>query len=517
MPSSREPILRTCRLTKRFPGVTALKQVDFELRPGEVHAVCGENGAGKSTLIKTLSGIHPYGSYEGEIEIEGRSAAFASVRDTERAGLAVIYQELALIPEMSAAENIFLGKEPTRAGIIDWDHIYREAKRLLDQFGITIDPGARIDELGVGQQQLIEIAKALAKRSRILILDEPTAALSQREVEVLLGIIRDLRRRDIACIYISHKLDEVFQIADRISVLRDGERVATLDTSQTHPDAVIRHMVGREIGDRFPRRRASPGAVLLSVRGLSVAKRRGESPRLEAIDLELRAGEVLGLGGLMGAGRSELLMHLFGAWGHRTSGEIMLGDRPLPADRPPEAIQRGLVLVSEDRKRFGLVLDQPVGFNLSLSNLARISRGGLIDADEEAECNQRLFESLGIRAPTLETPVAHLSGGNQQKVVLGKALMTEPKVMILDEPTRGIDVGAKVEVYALINELVAQGLGVLIASSELSELMGLADRIVMLAQGRIGGTFSREHATQERLLSAAMGHSTTGEGRRECN
>lgn len=506
MPSSSEPLLRTRNLTKHFPGVTALKGVDFDLRPGEVHALCGENGAGKSTLIKILSGIHPNGSYEGEIQIEGEPASFASVRDAERAGLAVIYQELALIPEMSAAENIFLGQEPTRAGFVDWDRVYREARRLLDRFGIALDPRVRVEELGVGQQQLVEIAKALAKDSRILILDEPTAALSEHEIEVLLEIIRDLRRRGIACIYISHKLDEVFAIADRISVLRDGESVATFEARQVDHDEIIRHMVGREISELFPKHAASPGEVLLSVRDLCVAEYKGARLRLDGIALDVRAGEVVGLGGLMGAGRSELLLHLFGAWGQRESGEVRLCGSALTDCRPPEAIRRGLVLVSEDRKRFGLVPEQPVGFNLSLSSLARLSRGGWIAADEEARCNHRFFESLGIRAPSLDTPVAHLSGGNQQKVVLGKALMTEPRVVILDEPTRGIDVGAKVEVYELINQLVAQGLGVLIASSELPELMGIADRIVMLTNGRIGGTFSRAEATQERLLAAAMGH-----------
>ena len=490
---------------KRFPGVVALKGVSFDLRPGEIHALCGENGAGKSTLIKVLSGIHPHGSYEGEVEVGGKPAQLAGPRDAEKVGIAVIYQELALVPEMSVAENLFLGAEPRRFGLIDWDRVFVDARQLLGRFNLDIDPAAKVSELGVGRQQLVEIAKAIGKRSRILILDEPTAALTEQEVAILLDILRELRRAGMACVYISHKLDEVFAIADRITVLRDGQSIVTLDTSATTPAEVIRHMVGREIGQLFPRRASEPGESLLRIDNLTVAPSLNAKPVLHDVSLDVRAGEVLGIGGLMGAGRTELLTHLFGAWGHRVGGTVTLDGSPLDGHRPSDAIQRGLVLLTEDRKRYGLVLPQPIGFNLSLSTIDRMRRAGLIDRNREFTRNKTFFDSLRIKAPDQETIVGTLSGGNQQKVVLGKALMTEPRVIFLDEPTRGIDVGAKVEVYELINQLTAEGKAVILVSSELPELMGMSDRIVMLHEGRVGGTFPRAEATQERLLRAAMG------------
>jgi D-xylose transport system ATP-binding protein len=504
------PILAAESLVKRFPGVVALKDVSFDLRPAEIHALCGENGAGKSTLIKILGGLHPYGSYEGRILIGGEEAHFSGTRDAEAVGISVIYQELALVPEMTVAENVFLGSEPRRLGglFIDSQTMYRRAKELLDQFGLHIDPAARVTDLSVGHQQLVEIAKALGKRSRVLILDEPTAALTGQEVEVLLNILRDLRRRGIACIYISHKLDEVFAISDRITVLRDGSSVCTMPTAETDKHAIIRQMVGREIADLFPRRATTPGAVKLLVNDLSVAGARGGTPVLSDISFEVRGGEVLGIGGLMGAGRSELLLHLFGAFGHRTAGTVELDGKPLSSNTPQESIRRGLVMVSEDRKRHGLVLDQSIEFNLSLSSLGSLTHVGLIDGAAEHTRNRGLFDSLRIKAPSMRIPVGKLSGGNQQKVVLGKALMTEPKVIFLDEPTRGIDVGAKIEVYELINRITEAGHAVVLVSSELPELLGMSDRILMLADGRVGGIFSRSEATQERLLAAAMGRAS---------
>ena len=351
---------------------------------------------------------------------------------------------------------------------------------------------------------MIEIVKALAKDSTILLLDEPTAALTEAEVERLLGIVARLRERGITCVYISHKLDEVFAIADRITVLRDGEGVCTLAIATTGKDEVIRHMVGREIVDFYPRRAGATGAALLEVEELFVAAEGVEV--LQDISLEVRAGEVLGLGGLMGAGRSELLMHILGAYGTRTAGQVRIGGRALKGHSPADAIAEGLVLVSEDRKRYGLLLDKSIGFNLSLASLGQFSGRMLIDAHREIDRNQLFFDSLGIRANGQETVVGSLSGGNQQKVVLGKALMTEPQVILLDEPTRGIDVGAKVEVYELVNRLTAEGKAVLLVSSELPELMGMSDRMVILSNGRIGGTFDRDDATQERILAAAMAH-----------
>ncbi len=520
------PLLSAHALTKRFSDVTALREVNFDLRAGEVHAVCGENGAGKSTLIKLLSGIHPHGNYEGELRVDGRAAEFRSIRDAEAAGIAVITQEFALVDELSVAENIFLGRAPRRGLRIDWLEMHRRAAVLLADFGLAISPDAPVRSLGIGQKQLVEIVRAMDKQSRVLVLDEPTAALTEQEVAVLLDHLRRLRAQGTACIYISHKLDEVFALADRITVLRDGASIVTLARSAATIPEVIRHMVGREIADLFPKRWSAliptrfvndaaeqrvgvnalhPG-VLLHVRGLSVAPTKHSPPFLRDISFELRAGEVLGFGGLMGAGRTELLMHLFGAWGHRVSGEVILRNQDYPHPSPRESITRGLVLASEDRRRYGLVLGQSIGFNLSLSSLRRfVSAGGRIDQPVEFRRNQEFFDSLRIKAPGQHAGAGGLSGGNQQKVVLGKALMTEPSVVLLDEPTRGIDVGAKLEVYELINQLTASGKAVILVSSELPELMGMSDRIIMLADGRIGGEFDRGEFTQEKLLAAAMG------------
>jgi D-xylose transport system ATP-binding protein len=523
------PLLQARHLTKRFPGVTALQDVAFDLRPGEIHALCGENGAGKSTLIKLLAGIHPHHSYEGELLVQGRTAAFRSVRDAEAAGIAVITQEFALIEELSVAENIFLGRPPRRGFRVDWLEMHRRAAALLADFGLALPPGTPVHTLGIGQKQLVEIIRATDKHSRVLVLDEPTAALPEHEVGVLLEHLRRLRAQGTACIYISHKLDEVLAIADRITVLRDGASVVTLDRAAATIPEIIRHMVGREITDLYPQKcdaaqagpaaepeqrpgdrplhlEASRRAPLLEVRGLDVARARGEPVFLREVSFAVAPGEVLGFGGLMGAGRTELLLHLFGGWGHRIGGEVRLQGAAYPDPTPRRSIERGLVLASEDRRRYGLVLGQPVGFNLSLSSLRQFTRApGRIDRPAEHRRNQVLFDSLRIKAPGQEARVGGLSGGNQQKVVLGKALMTEPAVVLLDEPTRGIDVGAKLEVYELINRLTAEGRAVVLVSSELPELMGMSDRIIMLADGRVGGEFVRGEFTQEKLLAAAMG------------
>ncbi len=490
-------------ITKRFPGVRALHNVSFELPPASVVAICGENGAGKSTLIKVLSGLIPFGEYDGEVRIHGKAMQMHSLRDAEAAGIAVIYQELALIPEMTVAENLVLGQEPVRHGRIDWDRVYAYARDLLGELEVDIDPAAVVGDLGVGRQQLVEIAKAVGKRSKILILDEPTAALTEQEVEVLLRIVRQLRQSGVSSIYISHKLDEVFEIADRILVLRDGESVADFDAKKTDQNAVILNMVGREIEDLFPRRTSRLGEPKLRVQNLSV-EHQGKS-FLEDISFEVHAGEVLGIGGLMGAGRSELLLHLFGAFGSRSQGTVELNGKSITEERPHQLIPQGLVLVGEDRKRYGLFLEHSIGFNLSLSSLGLLSHGSLVDGDAEVKKNRELFDKLRVKARGLETEVNTLSGGNQQKVVLGKALMTDPLVVMLDEPTRGIDVGAKLEVYEIINRLTEQGKAVVLVSSELPELLGMSDRIVMLYEGKIGGVFERSEATQERLLAAAMG------------
>lgn len=501
-------ILETRNLTKRFPGVVALRDVSFGLRPGEIHALCGENGAGKSTLIKLLSGIHPHGSYEGELRVDGSTAEFGSIRDAEKSGIAVITQEFALVDELSVAENIFLGREPMRGGRIDWLAMQSRAAALLAGFGLDIPADTPVKNLGVGHKQLIEIVRAMDKKSRVLVLDEPTAALSDQEVAVLLDHLRRLRDAGTTCVYISHKLDEVFAVADRITVLRDGSSIVTLDADRATIPLVIKHMVGREITDLFPRKPAvATGKSVLSVRNLTCARDSRSAPLLKDVSFDLHQGEVLGIGGLMGAGRTELLMHLFGAWGERRSGTVDLLGAPCPRPTPAHSIRSGLVLVSEDRRRYGLVLPQTIGFNLSLSSIFSFARAGKIDAPSEFLRNQQFFDQLRVKAPGQRSVVGGLSGGNQQKVVLGKALMTGPSIVFLDEPTRGIDVGAKLEVYELINRLTAEGKAVVLVSSELPELMGMSDRIIMLCEGRVGGEFARGEFTQERLLAAAMGRS----------
>ncbi len=500
-------ILEVKDLTKRFPGVIALKNVTFDLAQGEIHSLCGENGAGKSTLIKTLSGIWPYGSYEGDVLLDGEIAKFQGIYDSEQAGIGVIYQELALIPEMTVAENIFLGKEHNHKSgmLIDWAKIHSEVNSLLKKYNLDLDPEAVVEDLGVGQQQLVEIVKALAKNSRILLLDEPTAALTEKEVDILLDIVVNLKEQHgVTCVYISHKLDEVFRISDRITVIRDGQSIGTFNAKDTNKNKIITHMVGRTIDDFFPRRKSEVRKPLLEVKNLSVREKAKKKDLIRSVSFEVKGGEVLGIGGLMGAGRTELLMHIFGGFGERIEGEVILNGEQLKGNAPEDSIKRGLMMVSEDRKRYGLIVDQPIGFNLSLSCIRTLSGRILIDASREHTRNQEFFESLGVKAPNQDTLVSALSGGNQQKVVLGKSLMTEPSVVFLDEPTRGIDVGAKVEIYELINKLTEQGKAVVLVSSELPELMGMSDRIIMLSEGAVGGEFEGDEATQETLMKAAI-------------
>ena len=504
---NKKTILEVNKLTKRFGSVTALNQVSFDLKAAEVHALCGENGAGKSTLIKCLSGIWTKDTYEGDITVNQQTAQFQNIRDAENAGIGVIYQELALVREMTVAENIFLGNEPSNfLGKIDWPKVYSDSASLLKKYNLDLDPTAKVEDLGIGQQQLVEIVKALLKNTKILLLDEPTAALTESEVEILLSIIRDLRSRGVTCVYISHKLDEVMAISDRVTVLRDGTSVSTMNAADIDKSEIIRQMVGRDINDLFPRRVSHTGETILKVSDLYVNDPLTNKPLLKDISFEIKAGEVLGFGGLMGAGRTELIMHIFGAFGQRTSGNIEFKHASMNDTSPAQAIKAGMMMVSEDRKRYGLVLDKNIGFNQSLASLGEFSKGFLIDEHAETQTNQDYFKSLRVKAPNLESIVGGLSGGNQQKVVLAKALMTKPSLVFLDEPTRGIDVGAKLEVYELVNQLTEEGKAVILVSSEMPELMGMSDRIIVLSEGQIGGEFNAQEASQENLLEAAMAH-----------
>ncbi len=494
-------------ITKEFPGVKALDQVNFQVKQGEIHALCGENGAGKSTLMKVLSGLYPSDSFEGDIYIDGKQKEFQHIKDAERAGIAIIYQELALVRQMQVSENLFLGNEPKRFGIIQWDQVNRESERWLREVGLRgIKPDRITGTLGIGQQQLVEIAKALSKNAKILILDEPTAALTEHEVEILLNILKEFRSRGVTCIYISHKLNEVFDIADTITVLRDGQTVATKPASELSEDQVISLMVGREIKERFPRAEATPGRTVLSVQNYTVwNKDMPDAQVVRDISFEARSGEILGIAGLMGSGRTELVMSLFGAYPGKAEGHVELDGKPVKFQNTGQAIRAGMALVSEDRKKDGLVLGMSIQNNLSMPSLGRLSPRGVIDENREVKEAWHYHHSLRVKAPSVETIVGTLSGGNQQKVVIGKWLMTEPKVLILDEPTRGIDVGAKFEIYTIMNELVKKGVAIIMISSELPEVLGMSHRILVLGEGRKRGEFHYSEATQERIMTAATG------------
>ena len=500
------PLLEMRNIVKEFPGVKALDGVSFTLEAGEFHALVGENGAGKSTLMKVLSGVHPAGSYSGEILINDRPQQFRGIRDSENAGVAIIFQELSLVKELTVGENIFLGQEPSRFGVIDWSELYHRAAEKLRDLRLPIDPRTPVGSLGIGQQQLVEIAKALSKNARILVLDEPTAALTEAEVETLFAILRQLRDEGVGMIYISHKLDEVFRMSDRITVLRDGRTVGTHAAAGLTKEDVIRSMVGREVGDIFPASDHQRGDVALEVRGLTAYST--DDPDKKVVDdvsFAVREGEVLGIAGLMGAGRSELLMSVFGAWRGRYSREVLIGGVPTTINSPADAIARGVGFVTEDRKRFGLILDQTILDNMTLAGLRSISGKIVTNRSREIKAARRPMEALRIKAGSPLTIAGTLSGGNQQKVVLGKWLLTEPKVLFLDEPTRGIDVGAKQEIYAEINELAKQGLAIVLVSSELPEILGLSDRVIVLHEGRVTGEFTREQATPEKVMMAATG------------
>nr|WSZ99502.1 sugar ABC transporter ATP-binding protein [Streptomyces sp. NBC_00857] len=502
------PVLEMRSIVKTFPGVKALSDVSLTVAPGEVHAICGENGAGKSTLMKVLSGVHPHGSYEGEILFEGSPCAFRDIRASESHGIVIIHQELALVPYLSIAENIFLGNEHASRGVINWNDTLRHAARLLKRVGLNEHPQTRVADIGVGKQQLVEIAKALAKEVKLLILDEPTAALNDADSAQLLRLIGELKSQGITSIIISHKLNEISEVADSVTILRDGRTIETLDVAagSTTEDRIIRGMVGRDLDHRFPERTpysGDPGArPALEVRDWTVHHPIDQQRKVvDGVSVHVRRGEIVGIAGLMGAGRTELAMSLFGrSYGRNISGTVFKDGQEIRTKTVPEAVAHGIAYVTEDRKQYGLNLIDTIGRNITLGALSKVSRRGVVDEHEETRVAESYRKSMNIKAPTVFEQVGRLSGGNQQKVVLSKWIFTGPEVLILDEPTRGIDVGAKYEIYTVIDQLAAQGKAVVFISSELPELLGMCDRIYTMAAGRLTGEIARADATQEVLM-----------------
>ncbi len=501
------PILEMRNITKTFPGVKALDNVSFSVAQGEIHCLVGENGAGKSTLMKVLSGVWPYGSYDGDILFGGEVQKFKGIADSERVGIAIIYQELALVPELTVYENIFLGHEIRKGFLVDWNETVKQATAMLRKVKLEVNPAAKVKDLGVGKQQLIEIAKALSKDVKLLILDEPTAALNEDDSDNLLNLLRDLKEHGVTCIMISHKLKEVISIADTVTVLRDGQTVVTLDAhkGEVSEPVLIKHMVGREIENIYPKREHKRSEdVVLEVKDWNAHSQQLGRDVLKGVNFHVKKGEIVGFAGLMGSGRTELALSMFGnAVGYQVKGEIYLNGRKQQFKQPEDAIEAGIAYVTEDRKAKGLILIQDVKQNITLANLHEIARRGVVDNNAEVKVATEYRTSLNIKTPSVEQKVKNLSGGNQQKVSLGKWLFVKPNVLILDEPTRGIDVGAKFEIYTLMNGLVEQGMSIIMISSELPEVLGMSDRVYVVAAGRITGELPIEEATQERIMELA--------------
>ncbi|MBN2655832.1 MAG: ATP-binding cassette domain-containing protein [Spirochaetales bacterium] len=503
-------ILEMRDITKKFAGVPALQDVSFSVQDDEIHAIVGENGAGKSTLMKVLSGVHPHGSFDGKIFVRGEECSFKSIKDSEKLGIVIIHQELALIPYLSIAENIFLGNEKATGGVIDWNRTVNEAGKLLKKVGLDENPNTLIGNIGVGKQQLVEIAKALSKEVRVLILDEPTAALNDEESGNLLNLLEELKVQGITSILISHKLNEIEQVADQITVIRDGRVIENMTREQGdfHEDRIIKSMVGREITDRWPTRTHKIGDEMFKVENWTVHHPLHEHRKVvNNVNFNIRKGEVIGFAGLMGAGRTEIAMSLFGkSYGQKHSGKVFKNGKEIRVDTVNHCIDNGLVYLTEDRKSYGLVLINDIKNNISLANLGKVSRFQVINPNEEVVEAEKYRKKLSVRSTGLEQVVESLSGGNQQKVVLSKWLMSEPDILLLDEPTRGIDVGAKYEIYTIINELAAEGKAVLMISSEMPELLGMCDRIFVVNDGEIAGCLDRGEASQESIMKTIMNH-----------
>ncbi|MEO9169143.1 MAG: multiple monosaccharide ABC transporter ATP-binding protein, partial [Aestuariivirga sp.] len=494
--------------TKTFPGVKALTDVNLAVLPGEIHAVVGENGAGKSTLMKVLSGVYPAGSFDGVIKFEGTERKFYTISDSEETGIVIIHQELALIPLLSIAENIFLGHETAKYGVIDWFEANRRSKALLDKVGLKEHPNTLIATLGTGKQQLVEIAKALNKNVKLLILDEPTSSLNETDSNALLELLKGFRAQGISCILITHKLNEVMKVADRITILRDGKTVDTLDTraGKVDEDRIIKAMVGRELSERYPPRKAKIGEMMLEVKNLNVYHpQNAERQMIKNASLHVRAGEVVGIAGLMGAGRTEFAMSVFGrAYGQKISGEVSMRGKAVDVSTIPKAMKAGIAYATEDRKTYGLVLIDHIKHNITLANHAGVAPRGVVNDIEELRVADRYRKDLAIRCSSVYQTTVNLSGGNQQKVVLSKWLFAGPDVLFLDEPTRGIDVGAKFEIYGIINKLAEAGKAVVVISSEMPELLGITDRIYIMNEGRFVGEMPTAKASQESIMRTIM-------------
>lgn len=498
-------LLEMRNITKTFPGVKALDNVTLSVREGEIHAICGENGAGKSTLMKVLSGVYPHGSYDGQIIYNGQPASFAGIRDSEDRGIIIIHQELALVPLLTIAENIFLGNERATRGVIDWPMTFQQTETLLAKVGLRETPGTRVDSLGVGKQQLVEIAKALSKNVRLLILDEPTAALSESDSQALLDLLLELKGQGVTSIIISHKLNEVRRVADSVTVIRDGATISSIDArgGDLTEDRIVRDMVGRDMANRYPERDRHAGDTVFELRNWNVwHPEHADRQVIRDLSMSVRAGEVVGIAGLMGAGRTELAMSIFGrSYGRNISGQALMHGKPVDVSTVDRAIKARMAYVTEDRKTLGLILEETIRRNTVLANFEAVATRGVIEENRETEVAERYRRALRIRTPSVFQKVMNLSGGNQQKVVLAKWLFTDPDLLILDEPTRGIDVGAKYEIYNIINELSAAGKAVIMISSEMPELLGMCDRIHVMNEGRFVGELSAAEASQQAIMS----------------
>ncbi len=501
-------LLEMKNITKTFPGVKALDNVNLKIEKGEIHALVGENGAGKSTLMNVLSGVYPYGSYEGNIIYDGNVCQFHKIKDSEEKGIVIIHQELALVPYMTIGENMFLGNERGSRLKIDWSETGDLAKKYLETVGLKESHRTLVKDIGVGKQQLVEIAKALAKNARLLILDEPTASLNEDDSKALLELLLKFKEAGMTSIIISHKLNEISYVADKITVIRDGSTIETLnkETDDISEARIIQGMVGRELSDRFPKRESHIGETKMEVKNWNVYHPLyGERKVVDNVNIHVRKGEVLGIAGLMGAGRTELAMSLFGkSYGQNISGSVILDGKELQLNSVQDAIRHKLAYVTEDRKGNGLILSNPIKINTTLANLKAISKNSIIDKDKEYAVAAEYKEKLGTKCSSVEQNVGNLSGGNQQKVLLAKWMFTDPDVLILDEPTRGIDVGAKYEIYCIINQLVSEGKSVIMISSELPEILGMCDRIYVMNEGKMVGELSGKTATQETIMAQIL-------------